>query len=222
MDAVIQFFDLLLIAFGRTLALLGIAGVGALVFGTLVAGMRVSPIAPLRAVATAYTEIFRNTPLTLVLFGCAFVLPFLGVRFPGMDPQTSFFTLAAIGLTAYTTPFIAEAVRSGINGIPVGQAEAARSIGLDFRQTLGLVILPQAIRMVIPPIINVLIALTKNTSVAGGFFVVELIGASRFVINERGDEVIAILLAVAVFYLAVTIPLGLIAGAVEKRVAVLR
>jgi glutamate transport system permease protein len=139
-----------------------------------------------------------------------------------MDPQTSFFTLAAIGLTAYTTPFIAEAVRSGINGIPIGQAEAARSIGLDFRQTLGLVILPQAVRMVIPPIINVLIALTKNTSVAGGFFVVELIGASRFVINERGDEVIAILLAVALFYLAVTIPLGLIAGAVEKRVAVLR
>jgi glutamate transport system permease protein len=221
-DAVIQFFDLLLIAFGRTLALLGIAGAGALVLGTVVAGMRVSPVTPLRAVATAYTEIFRNTPLTLVLFGCAFVLPFLGVRFPGMDPQTSFFTLAAIGLTAYTTPFIAEAVRSGINGIPVGQAEAARSIGLDFRQTLGLVILPQAIRMVIPPIINVLIALTKNTSVAGGFFVVELIGASRFVINERGDEVIAILLAVAVFYLAVTIPLGLIAGAVEKRVAVLR
>jgi glutamate transport system permease protein len=222
MDAVVEFFDLLLIAFGRTLALLGIAGVGALVLGTIVAGMRVSPVTPLRAVATAYTEIFRNTPLTLVLFGCAFVLPFLGVRFPGMDPQTSFFVLAAIGLTAYTSPFIAEAVRSGINGIPIGQAEAARSIGLDFRQTLSLVILPQAIRMVIPPIINVLIALTKNTSVAGGFFVVELIGASRFVINERGDEVIAILLAVALFYLAVTIPLGLIAGAVEKRVAVLR
>jgi glutamate transport system permease protein len=222
MDAVIEFFDLLLIAFSRTLALLAIAGVGALVLGTIVAGLRVSPVTPLRAVATAYTEIFRNTPHTLVLFGCAFVLPFLGVRFPGMDPQTSFFTLAAIGLTAYTTPFIAEAVRSGINGIPIGQAEAARSIGLDFRQTLGLVILPQAVRMVIPPIINVLIALTKNTSVAGGFFVVELIGASRFVINERGDEVIAILLAVALFYLAVTIPLGLIAGAVEKRVAVLR
>jgi glutamate transport system permease protein len=222
MDAVIEFVDLLLLGFGRTLALLGIAGVGALVLGTIVAGMRVSPVTPLRAIATAYTEIFRNIPLTLVLFGCAFVLPFLGVRFPGMDPQMSFFTLAAIGLTAYTSPFIAEAVRSGINGIPIGQAEAARSIGLDFRQTLGLVILPQAIRMVIPPIINVLIALTKNTSVAGGFFVVELIGASRFVINERGDEVIAILLAVALFYLAVTIPLGLIAGAVEKRVAVLR
>lgn len=222
MDAVIQFFGTLLSGFSRTLALLGIAGIGALVLGTIIAGMRVSPIAPLRAVAAAYTEIFRNIPLTLVLFGAAFVLPFLGVRFPGMDPQSSYFTLAAIGLTLYTAPFIGEAIRSGINGIPVGQAEAARAIGLDFGQTLSLVILPQAVRMVIPPIINVLIALTKNTSVAGGFFVVELIGASRFVINERGDEVIAILLAVAAFYLSVTITLGLIAGAVEKRVAVLR
>lgn len=222
MDAVIQFFDVLWSGFLRTLSLLGIAGVGSLVLGILVAGFRISPIPPLRAAAFAYTEIFRNIPLTLVLFGCAFVLPYLGVRFPGLDAQSQFFVLAAIGLTAYTAPFIAEAVRSGINGIPVGQAEAARSIGLTFSQTLGSVILPQAVRMVIPPIINVLIALTKNTSVAGGFFVVELFASSRTVINERGDEVIAILLSVAAFYLVVTITLGRIADVVERKVAVLR
>lgn len=215
MDAVIENFGTLWAGFLRTLTLLGIAGAGALVLGTLVAGLRVSPIAPLRGVAGAFTEIFRNIPLTLVLFGCAFILPYLG---SGLD----YFTLAAIGLTAYTAPFIAEAIRSGINGIPVGQAEAARSIGLGFGQTLGLVILPQAVRMVVPPLINVLIALTKNTSVAGGFFVIELIASSRRVINLRGDEVIAILLSVAVFYLVVTVTLGLIASAVEKRVAVLR
>jgi glutamate transport system permease protein len=222
MDAVIGFFDTLLGGFLRTLALLGISGAGALVLGTLVAGFRISPIPPLRGVAAVYTELLRNTPLTLVLFGCAFMLPYLGVRIPGLDPQSQYFTLACIGLTAYTAPFIAEAIRSGVNAIPIGQAEAARSIGLTFRQTLGSVILPQAIRMVIPPIINVLIALTKNTSVAGGFFVVELIGASRAVINARGDAVVAILLAVAVFYLVVTVTLGRIADVVEKRVAVLR
>lgn len=222
MDAVIQFFDVLWAGFLRTLSLLGIAGVGALVLGTLVAGFRISPIPPLRVAAAVYTELFRNIPLTLVLFGCAFVLPYLGVRFPGFDAQTQFFLLAAIGLTAYTAPFIAEAVRSGVNGIPVGQAEAARSIGLTFAQTLGFVVLPQAVRMVIPPIINVLIALTKNTSVAGGFFVVELFASSRTVINERGDEVLAILLSVAAFYLVVTVTLGRIADVVEKRVAVLR
>jgi glutamate transport system permease protein len=215
MDAVIEQFPRLLDGFTKTLTLLGIAGAGALVFGTLVAGFRVSPIGPLRAFAAVFTELFRNIPLTLVLAGFATLGPYLGVR-------GGFFVLAAIGLTLYTTPFIAEAIRSGINGIPVGQAEAARSIGLSFGQVLGHVILPQAVRMVIPPIINVLIALTKNTSVAGGFFVIELFASSRNAINARGDEVIAILLAVAAFYLLVTVTLGIIAGQVEKRVAVAR
>src|SRR5690606_30862139 len=129
--------------------------------------MRISPVASLRIFATAFTELFRNIPLTLILFFCANVLPYLEFM-PG------YFTLAVIGLTFYTAPFVAEAIRSGINGVPVGQAEAARSVGLDFGQTLSYVVMPQAIRMVIPPLINVFIALTKNTSVAGGFFVVEL------------------------------------------------
>ena len=215
MDAVIDNLPTFLRGFGITLALLGIAGSGALVIGTLVAAMRISPVGSLRGFATVYTEVLRNTPLTLVLFFCAFILPYLGVRI-------DFFVLAAIGLTAYTSPFVAEAVRSGVNGVPVGQAEAARSIGLGFGQTLGLVVMPQAIRMVVPPLINVLIALTKNTSVAGAFFVKELFASAQDVINIRGDEVFAILIAVAIFYLIVTVTLGRIAAVVEKRVAVLR
>jgi amine acid ABC transporter, permease protein, 3-TM region, His/Glu/Gln/Arg/opine family len=215
MDAVIEQLPRLFDGFTKTLALLGIAGVGSLVFGTLIAGFRVSPIAPLRAFAAVFTELFRNIPLTLVLFGFANLGPYLGAG-------PNYFTLAATGLTLYTTPFIAEAIRSGINGIPVGQAEAARSIGLGFGQVLGHVILPQAARMVVPPIINVLIALTKNTSVAGGFFVIELFASSRGAINARGDAVIPILLAVAAFYLLVTVTLGIIASQVEKRVAVAR
>ncbi|MFC0682104.1 amino acid ABC transporter permease [Lysobacter korlensis] len=215
MDAVIQFLPRILDGFLTTLSLLGIAGVSAFVLGVVVAAMRISPIAPLRAFATAYTELVRNTPLTLVLFGCAFVLPYLGLS-PG------FYPLAAIGLSLYTSPFVAEAIRSGVNGVPVGQAEAARSIGLGFGQTLGSIVLPQAVRMVVPPLINVFIALTKNTSVAGAFFVGELFAAARFAINQRGDEVIALLIAVAMLYLIVTVPLGILASAVEKRVAVLR
>ena len=215
MDAVIDNLPTFLRGFGVTIALLGIAGIGALVIGTLVAAMRISPVGSLRGFATVYTEVLRNTPHTLVLFFCAFILPYLGVRI-------DFFVLAAIGLTAYTSPFVAEAVRSGVNGVPVGQAEAARSIGLGFGQTLGLVVMPQAIRMVVPPLINVLIALTKNTSVAGAFFVKELFASAQDVINIRGDQVFAILIAVAIFYLIVTITLGRIAAVVEKRVAVLR
>lgn len=201
--------------FVTTLQLLALSAVGAIVIGFVVAALRISPVASFRVFATVYTEAIRNIPLTLVLFFCAFVLPYLGVGI-------GYFPLAVVGLTLYTSPFVAEAVRSGVNGVPVGQAEAARSIGLGFAQTLSLVIMPQAIRMVIPPLINVIIALTKNTSVAGGFFVAELFAAGRFIANDRGDAVITTLVSVAVFYLVVTITLGRVAALVEKKVAVLR
>jgi glutamate transport system permease protein len=215
MDAIIENLPVFLTGFGNTLRLLLVAGVGALVLGTVLAAMRISPVAAFRGFATVYTEVFRNIPLTLILFGCAFILPYLQVRL-------DYFVLAAIGLTLYTSGFIAEAIRSGINGVALGQAEAARAIGLTFGQTLRLVVLPQGIRMVIPPLLNVIIALTKNTSVAGGFFVLELFASSRRVINDRGDATIAILLAVAFFYLIVTIPLGQVAARLERKVAVLR
>ena len=215
MDAIIESTPLYLAGFLATLQLLVISGIGAFVVGVLIAAMRISPIPTLRTFATVYTEILRNIPLLLVLFFCAFVLPILGV-------DLDYFVLACIGLTAYTSPFVAEAVRSGFNGVPIGQAEAARSIGLNFGQTVSLVVLPQAMRMVVPPLINVFIALTKNTSVAGIFFVVELFGASSRAARDHGDAVIPLLLYAAALYLAITIPLGLIAGAIEKKVAVLR
>ena len=215
MDAVIENLPVFLKGFGLTLSLLAISGISALLLGIVVAAMRISPVASFRGFAAFYTEIVRNTPLTLVLFFMAVVVPYLGIR-------ADYFPLAAIGLTIYTSPFFAEAIRSGINGVPIGQAEAARSIGLGFGQTLRLVVMPQALRMVVPPLINVFIALTKNTSVAGGFFVIELFASARVIINVRGDAVIAILIAVAVFYLIITIPLGQIAARIEKKVAILR
>ena len=215
MDAIIENLPVFLEGFGKTLGLLVTSGILALVLGTVIAAMRISPVGSLRGFAAVYTELVRNTPLTLVLFFCGVLLPALG--FP-----PNYFALAVLGLTVYTSPFFAEAIRSGINGVPIGQAEAARSLGLGFGQTLRHVVMPQALRMVVPPIINVFIALTKNTSVAGGFFVIELFASASVVINDRGDEVIAILLAVAAFYLLITIPLGFIAARVEKRVAILR
>jgi glutamate transport system permease protein len=215
MDAIIEWLPEFGQAFLVTLRLLIISGLGALIIGIIIAAMRISPVASLRVFATAYTELFRNIPLTLILFFCAFVLPYL-------DVSLEYEQLALIGLTAYTSPFVAEAIRSGVNGVPVGQAEAARSIGLGFGQVVGLVVMPQAIRMVIPPLINVFIALTKNTSVAGAFFVVELFNVARTASNARGDEVVAILLFAALLYLVITVPLGLIAGRIEKKVAVLR
>lgn len=215
MDALIENWPAFVNGFLVTLRLLVVSGIGALILGTLVAAMRISPVPALRGFATVYTEVLRNTPLTLVLFFCAFVMPQLGVRL-------DYIVAATIGLTLYTSPFVAEALRSGINGISVGQAEAARAIGLGFGQTLSVIILPQAVRMVIPPLINVLIALTKNTSVAAGFAVHELVAISRQVVQLNGDATIPILVAVAAFYLVITIPLGQAANYLERKVRVLR
>ncbi|MDZ8171342.1 amino acid ABC transporter permease [Microbacterium xanthum] len=201
--------------FRVTLLLLVVSGVLALILGTAIAAMRISPVPVLRGFAAAWTEIARNTPLTLVFFFTAFVMPMLGVRAP-------YLLLAFVALTYYTSPFVAEALRSGINGVPVGQAEAARSIGLGFRQTVSLVVLPQAFRMTVPPLINVFIALTKNTSVAGGFFVVELFATTRQLANDNGNLVIQILLVAAALYLVITVPLGFAAGRLEKRWVVAR
>ncbi len=201
--------------FRVTLLLLAVAGVFSLILGTLIAAMRISPVGALRGFAAIWTEVARNTPLTLVFIFTAFVLPMLGVRLP-------YIVLAFVALTYYTSPFVAEALRSGINGVPVGQAEAARSIGLGFGQTVSLVVLPQAFRMTIPPLINVFIALTKNTSVAGGFFVVELFATTRQLANDNGNIVIQILITAAVLYLVITVPLGFLAGQLERRWVVKR
>jgi len=215
MNAVLENLPAYWAGFRVTLELLVVGGLGALAIGLVVAFLRISPIASLRWIAAAYTELMRNTPLTLVFFFIIVVLPALQM---GVDSKIG----AYIALSLYTSAFVAEAVRSGINGVPVGQAEAARSVGLNFMQTVTLVIFPQALRMVVPPLINVFIALTKNTSVAGGFLVVELFAVSKTLTNAHGNAVIPILLGIGLCYLVITIPLGQVAERIERKVAVLR
>jgi len=216
MDVIIENLPLYWNGFLRTLFLSAVSGVIALLVGTLLAAARVSPVAALRGFSMAYVEIVRNTPLTIAFFFSAIVLPRLGVTFQQFE------VAAIIALSTYTAAFVAEAVRSGVNSVAVGQAEAARSIGMTFSQVLSLIILPQALRTVIPPLINILIALVKNSSIAGAFFVLELFGYGRQLANANGDQVMAVLLGVAFFYLLLTVPLGILASTVERKVAIAR
>ena len=215
MDAVWDNLDAYREGFVTTLELSVLSSALALVLGTLLAAMRVSPVPTLRAAGAAYVELVRNTPLTVVFFFTVFVLPQLDILLP-------YFTFAVIALTVYHAAFFCEAVRSGINAVGVGQAEAARSIGLTFGQSLRLVVLPQAFRTVIPPLINVVIALIKNSSIAAAFGVVELTAMGIRLASANGDAVIAILVGVAVCYLVLTLPSGWLAGRLERRVAVAR
>jgi glutamate transport system permease protein len=215
MDAIVDNLDAYRQGFVTTLSLAVLSSALALVLGTLLAAMRVSPIPTLRGAGATYVALVRNTPLTVVFFFVVFVLPQL-------DISLSFFVFAVIAITVYHAAFFCEAVRSGINSVAAGQAEAARSIGLTFVQSLRLVILPQAFRTVVPPLISVVIALTKNTSIAAAFGTVELTAVGLRLANANADAVIPLLAGTAVCYLAITLPSGWLAGRLERRVAVAR
>jgi glutamate transport system permease protein len=215
-DAVLDNASLYWEGFRTTLSLTLISASIALVLGTVLGAFRVSPVAPLRWFGTTYVELVRNTPLTLVFIFFVFVGPQLGFT------PSSFFVPAVLALSIYTAAFVCEAVRSGVNSVGVGQAEAARAVGLTFTQTLRAVVMPQALRTVIPPLINIFIALAKNSSVAGGFFVADLFGIGRRLANANPGDVVAVLIGVAVCYLVITIPAGILAGVLERKVAFAR
>ncbi|WP_432030406.1 amino acid ABC transporter permease [Streptomyces sp. 1222.5] len=209
-------------AFWTTVQLTLLSAVGSLVWGTLLAAMRVGPVPLMRGFGTAYVNIVRNIPLTvLILFASLGLNQTLGVSLGADAFETVNFRLAALGLVVYTSAFVCEAIRSGINTVPVGQAEAARAIGLSFTQVLFLVVLPQAFRAAIGPLTNVLIALTKNTTVAAAIGVVEAAYLMKKMV-ENEAQLLLISAVIAFGFICLTLPTGLILGWVGKKVAVKR
>ena len=216
MDAITENFDLYTSGFLKTLVICLLGGVGSLVVGTLVAACRVSPVPPLRAFGTAWVTLFRNCPLTVVLFFCAFGFPEVGISF-------SYYTFALVGLVLYTSAFVCEAVRSGIGSVSAGQAEAARSLGLTFGQSLRHVVLPQALRTVVPPLGSVIIAMFKNSAIVGAFGVGgELFSVQARLTSSQGYDALPVLLGVLVGYLLITLPSGFGLQVLERRVAIAR
>lgn len=212
----------LLGAFWTTVQLTLLSAVGALIWGTVLAAMRVGPVPLLRGFAAAYVNVIRNIPLTvIILFTSLGLNQTLGVTMGADKFDVINFRLAVLGLIVYTAAFVCEALRSGINTVPVGQAEAARAIGLNFTQVLGLVVLPQAFRAVVAPLANVLIALTKNTTVAAAIGVAEAATLMKEMI-ENEAQLILISAVFAFGFVCLTMPTGLLLGWVGKKVAVKR
>ncbi|WP_406121352.1 amino acid ABC transporter permease [Streptomyces sp. NBC_00989] len=210
-------------AFWMTVKLTVLSALGSLVWGTLLAGMRVSPVPLMRGFATFYVNTVRNIPLTVIIvFTSLGLADIFGVTMGASDDfKVQGFRLALLGLAAYHAAFVCEAVRSGINTVPVGQAEAARAIGLSFSQVLRIIILPQAFRAVITPLANVLIALTKNTTVAAAIGVAEAAALMKTMI-ENEAQTVAIGAVFAFGFVVLTLPTGLILGWLGKRLAVKR
>ncbi|MBV0895197.1 amino acid ABC transporter permease [Microbacterium sp. NC79] len=213
MDAITGNLDLWGEAIGNTLILFFGGAVLALVLGTLVGAMRVSPVPIARAVGTVYVNWIRNTPLTLVFFFFVFAYPQLGL------PKIDYVPTAVIALGVYTATYVAEAIRAGINTVPVGQAEASRAIGLNYGQVMTLVVLPQAFRAVVPPMLSVLIALLKNTTVAAGFSVAELAAVRAAIADSAGrpGSMLEVLLWVAVIFVLLVLLLSWLQRFLENK-----
>ncbi|MEU5884724.1 amino acid ABC transporter permease [Spirillospora sp. NPDC047279] len=205
-----EFGDGLLVTVELTLLALA----GALVAGVVVAALRVSPVPVLRAAGTAYVETLQNIPLLVWLVLAVFGLPEIGV-------MAGLFTTAAVVIALYQGAYVAEAVRSGINSVPVGQGEAARALGLTFTQSLRMVILPQALRTVVQPLGNIAIMTIMNTALAAAVGVVELTAAANRV-NLAEAQPIWIFVTAGLLYMALSAIAGLATGTLERKLAILR
>jgi glutamate transport system permease protein len=215
-EGVTQNLDLFWSGFLRSLGICLWGMVGALLLGTVIAAFRVSPIPALRAFGTGWVTVIRNCPLTVVLFFFAFGFPEIGIN-------RSYYVFGVAGLIIYTSAFVCEALRSGINAVPAGQAEASRAIGLTFSQSLSQVVLPQAFRTSVPPLGSVIIAMFKNSAVVGAFGVGrDLFSVGKNLTSAQGFDALPILTGVAVGYLCITIPAGLLLALIERKAVIAR
>ncbi|MEU6859977.1 amino acid ABC transporter permease [Glycomyces sp. NPDC046736] len=215
-DVAAEMFPEVWTAFGNTIVYTLLAFAFGMVVGVPVALMRVSEFGPYRWAATVYVEIFRGLPALLVLFLVGFGVPqaFPGIQYPG-----GVYGQVALGLGLTSSAYIAESVRAGIQAVPKGQIEAARSLGMSHTRTMVTVVLPQALRIVIPPLTNELVMLTKDSSLV---FVLGVTTAtmelSKFARNELTSTANATpLLVGGLLYLLLTVPLSALARRLEKR-----
>jgi glutamate transport system permease protein len=217
-------FDEILQGFWATVRLAAASAVLSLIIGTVLASFRVSPVPVLRGVGTLYVNVIRNTPLTLILLMCSLGLnDNLAIRFSG-NSSTSYYWWAVLGLSGYTGAFVCESLRAGVNTVPLGQAEAARSIGLTFTQSLRVIILPQAFRAVIAPLGSVFIAMIKNTTVASAASYAEVALVTKTILDEPtfSNGTIPLFIGVAVGFMILVLPTGFFFGWLAKRMAVAR
>ncbi|KFI68826.1 amino acid ABC transporter permease [Bifidobacterium magnum] len=195
----------------------------AAVLGVILVMMRIAPVSSLRAVSGAYVELFKNMPLTIIMvFMVLGVFAQLKLSFSDTF-SVNFFWLAVVGLSLYTAAFVCESLRSGINTVPLGQAEAARALGMNFMQSATQIILPQAVRGSVAPLGNTLIALLKNSTVAAAASVAtETSSLMSEMIEYRPDVIIQIFLIFAFGYVIMIIPIGLLTTYLSNKLAVRR
>ncbi|RZQ61797.1 amino acid ABC transporter permease [Amycolatopsis suaedae] len=197
-----------------TVELFALSAVGAFVIALFIVAFRVAPVTPLRMFGTAYVEVFQNVPLLAWLVIFVFALPEIGIQF-------DLFTTAVIAISMYSAAYYAETLRTGINTVATGQAEAARALGLGFGASLRSVVLPQALRSVIQPLGNVTVALLMNTALAGAVGVVELTTTTNR-INLIEAEPIVLFTGAGVLYALLAVVITVVTGLLERKLVIHR
>nr|WP_026931686.1 amino acid ABC transporter permease [Glycomyces tenuis] len=216
LDIAADMFPEVWASFGNTIAYTLLAFVFGMIVGVLIALMRVSGFGPYRWFAAVYVEIFRGLPALLVLFLVGFAVP---QAFPGITWPGGVYGQVAIGLGLTSSAYIAESVRAGIQAVPRGQVEAARSLGMSHTRTMVSVVLPQALRIVIPPLTNELVMLTKDSSLVYVLGVTaSTMELTKFARSELTDTANATpLLVGGLLYLLLTVPLSALARRLENK-----
>lgn len=187
-----------------------------LIIGSFIALLKISEVhigrfKPLNVLATIYVEVIRGTPLLLQLYFFYFLMP-KAFPFMHLDKITS----VLIALILNSAGYVAEIIRSGINAVDIGQTEASRSLGLNYRQTMWNIVIPQAVKNILPAMGNELVSMIKETSMASAFFVGEITTQSNIVGGATFLQIETIIIS-GMFYLMLTVPLSLLVRYMEKR-----
>ncbi|AMA71526.1 amino acid ABC transporter permease [Aneurinibacillus thermoaerophilus] len=198
----------LLEGFLVTLEVAALAILLSFVIAIIVAIIRYTKIPVLSQLLFVWVEMIRNLPLLLIIFFVYFALRDVGIKL-------GVFSAAVVGLTIFESAMISEVVRSGLMSVDKGQIEAARASGLTYGQALRYIILPQALRRMIPPIVSQFISLLKDTSLAIIIALPELMHNGQVIYNTNYSYVIPILLLIALLYFVVNFSLSLIARRLE-------
>jgi glutamate/aspartate transport system permease protein len=205
-----------------TLTLTVLVVLGGVVFGTLLAMMRLSSFAPLSIVATAYINLMRSVPLVLVIFWFYFLVPYIGawiIRSP-TPVRVGAFLSSVITYSMFEAAYYAEIMRAGIQSIPRGQVWAGYALGLNYWQTMGKIVLPQAFRNMVPILLTQTIVMFQDTSLVYVLSITDFLGAASKV-AERDGRLVEMYLFVAAVYFVICIAGSYLVRRLQRRIAII-
>src|SRR5712672_2169531 len=206
-----------------TLTLTVLATIGGIVFGTLLALMRLSGVAPLALVAAGYVNLMRSVPLVLMIFWFYFLVPYIGQWMTGASRpiQVGAFVSSLVTFTLFEAAYFGEIMRAGIQSISRGQVSAAQALGMTYAQTMGYVVLPQAFRNMLPILLTQTIILFQDTSLVYVLSITDFMGAASKV-AQRDGRLVEMYLFAAVVYFVISFGASQLVQSLQHRIAIIR